>query len=250
MYLNEPRQLDILKQQLRFKLNSNASAFTILIAFQLFALLFSFSSSSSSHYFDETSYISINAVTSTPHITFMIAWAFFIGVRLANQSKWNEAFSFVSTRLTHHLSNLLFMLLASFLAGFMVILIGPALRLLTNLRYEEIDTLTSTITEAPLHLPLQFITVVCYTLLLFMLGYMMGSFSQTLNGYGGLVMIFFLSIIFFITFILGFQMIGASILFLFNESYLPFFLIKIIGLCTILFAISTLVTSHLEVRKS
>lgn len=250
MSLNEPSQLDIIKKQLRFKFNSNASAFTILIAFQLFALLFSFSSNHSTYYFDETSYVSINTVSSTAHITFMIAWAFFIGVRLANQPKWNEAFSFVTTRFTHNLSNLLFMLLASFLSGFMVILIGPALRLLTHLRYGEIDILTSTITEAPHHLPLQFITIVCYTFLLFIVGYTMGSFSQTLNGYGGLLIIFFFSIIFFITFILGFQMIGAFILFIFDESFLPFFLMKMIGLCTILFAISALITSRLEVRKS
>lgn len=250
MYLNEPNQLDIIRKQLRFKFNSNASSFTVLVAIQFFALLFSFPAGQSISYFGEHSYVAMYEISSTAHISFMIAWAFFIGVKLANQLKWDEAFAFVTTRFTQNLSNLLYMFIVSLFAGFMAILIGPALRLLTHLRYGDIDVLTSTVMEAPHHLLLQFVTAASYIFLLFIIGYTMGSIAQTGKGYGGIFIIIFFGLAFFLTFILGSQVIFQVIIFLFAESFLPFFLMKIIGVCTVLFVISVLVTSHLEVRNS
>lgn len=252
MYLHEPNQLDIIKKQFRFKLNANAASFTILILIQIFALLFSLPSQSNTSYFNENSYITMFSVSNTSHIIFMLFWTLSIGFMLANRLKWDEAFAFVTTRLTHHLSNLLFILFTSLVTGLIASLTGPALRLLANLRYEEIHALSPTIIEAPSHFILQFITATAYALLLLMVGYAIGSFLQSSKAYGGIFIITIFISIFFIIFILGFgvQMIGSIIMFLFIESFLPFFLMKVIGLSTILFCFSIFITSRVEVRNS
>lgn len=252
MYLNEPKQLDIIKKQFRLKLNANAASFTILILLHIFGLLISFPTEKSNAYFNENSYITMIGISNTGHIVVMLFWTLSIGFMLANRLKWDEAFAFVTTRLTHHLSNLLFILFTSLITGLIASLTGPALRLLAHLRYEEIHMLASTITEAPSHFILQFITATAYALLLLMVGYTIGSCLQSSKTYGGIIIATVFISIFMITFILGIgvQMIAAMIIFLFNESFLPFFLMKIIGLSTILFCFSIFITSRVEVRNS
>lgn len=250
MSLNEPSQFDFLKKQLRFKLQSNAGSLTILVALQLFALVLSFPAESGKSFFGEHSYIAFIGVSSTVHIVLIMVWAFYNGVVIANQSKWDEAFVFVTTRFLHHFSNLMLMLILSILGGLIASLIGPALRLLAHLRYGEIDILTPTITEAPSHFFIQFIAAIAYIFFLFILGYTISSFAQLGKVYGGIFAIGFLGIVFFITFISGIQIFGPVIFFLVGESFLPFFLMKITALCIALFSLAIIATNQLEVRNS
>lgn len=252
MYLNEPKQLDIIKKQFHLKLNANAVYFTILVALQLLVLLISFPAQMSSSHFSENSSITMIGISSTVHIIVMLMWSFSLGLTLTNQPNWDEAFVFVTTRLTHHLANLLFILFAALVTGLIGSLLGPALRLLSHLQYGETYMLTATLVEAPSHFVLQFITVASYALLLLVFGYTIGSCVKASKLSGGVfIAIFFISI-FIITFILGIgvQMIGTIISFLFIESFLPFFLMKIIGISTVLFCFSIFVTSRAEVRNS
>lgn len=250
MSLNEPRHRDLILKQLRFKLNANAGSFTVFVILQLFALLFSFPSESSSHFFNEQSSITLLTVSGSVHTVFLFLWALFSGASLGNHQKWDEAFAFVTTRPIHHLSNLYYMIMASVMTGFAVSLISPALRLLTHLRYGEVDVLTSTITEAPSQFFLQLITAISYAFLFFMIGYAIGSYAQTGKTYGGMIIMLFLGFIFFMTFILGMQAVVAILIFFTQETFLLFFLMKIISTSAILFAFSIFTTSRIEVRHS
>ncbi len=247
MYLTKPKLIDIVSKQVRFKLNANAVSFSILVFLQLLALALSFPSMTS---IDHELDVSLVEVSVTSHVIFAVLWTFFSGIHLANCTKWNETFTFVTTRFTHHLSNFFYMVIASFIASVMTVLASPTLRLLTYMRYDEIPQSPLTIIEAPMDFFIQFITAFLYLLLFFVIGYVIQSFVQMNGLLGSVYLIAIIFSLFIINGIFGVPLISNLVLAFLQERSLFLFSLKVIGAIAVLFSLSIWMTNRLEVRKS
>lgn len=246
MFLTRPTRTEMINKQVRFKLNANAASLSILLFLQVLAFFLVVSSTVSFG----AGEISVVESSTASHAALTIFWAFFSGISLGSAAKWNEAFTFVSTRLTHHLSSFIYMMVVSFMASLMAILVGPAARLITYMRYEEVMQSTQTITEAPGDFLIQFITAFAYILMVFVMGYTIQSFFQANRLLGGIYIIVIVSFLFTINLMLGIPVVSAIVFAFIQETSLVLFLLKVIGAIILLMSLSIWMTNRLEVRKS
>lgn len=249
MYLSEPTLLDTVKKQYHFKLNAHSTALITFMLLQIGALFLSFTNNKYTIEYASFSNVSTIHLSNDLNVILAIIWAFFLGIMLTTVVRRNEAFSFVTTRLSNHLANFLFMLTASLFAGIIATLTGPLLKLFGFLFYKEMILYTPSIVEAPIDFSLRIITATAYVLLFFLIGYTISSLIQ-LNK---LFLIGF--VILFIAFSSsteswnGAQYFADLFMFFAEEQSLPFFILKISGAVLGLFAISTFITNRLEVRN-
>lgn len=244
MYLTEPKLFDIVKKQFFLKLNSSGAAFTTLIILQIIT---SFPSFSGNHYYSDFSeFPSIEFIKTTNDgpVGATIFWALFLGVMLTSSARQNESFTFVTNRLSHHLSNLGFMLTAAVIGGFTVVLTGSAIKLLTFLRYSEVLVNSPGLLASSGDFMLRTATAIGYIALFFLIGYTIGSLLQQKVWFIPIIVIGWVSFIF------GFQVLSLenTATFFANEQSIAFFLLKISGVIIALFAFSVTITNRLEVR--
>lgn len=245
MYLTEPKLFDIVKKQFRFQLNTSGAAFTTLIILQIITSIPGFSSA---HYYPDLSEFPnigfINLSNDGP-VGVTILWALFMGFLLTSSARRNESFTFVTTRLSHHLSNLAFMLTSAVISGITVALTGSAIKLLTFLRHSEVIVNTPGLMTAPGDFMLRIVTAITYIALFFLIGYTIGSLLQQIVWFIPIV------IIGWIIFVFGFQPfnLGSIASFFANEYSVTLFLLKISGTIIALFTFSVAITNLLEVRN-
>ena len=249
MYLSEPTLLDTVKKQYHFKLNAHSTALITFMLLQIGALFLSFTNNKYTIEYASFSNVSTIHLSNDLNVILAIIWAFFLGIMLTTAVRRNEAFSFVTTRLSNHLANFLFMLTASLIAGIIATLTGPVLKLFGFLFYKEMILYTPSIIEAPIDFSLRIITAIAYVLLFLLIGYTISSLIQ-LNK--------FFIIGFVVLFIVfsssteswnGAQYLADVFSFFADEQSFPFFLLKTIGAVFGLFAVSALITNRLEVRN-
>lgn len=248
MYLNEPNLVDQVKKQFRFKLNAHANAFSTLVLLQIGAMFLAFTSARHS-FNDGIANVTVFNLSNNVNVGLSMIWAFFLGIMLTTAVRRNEAFSFVTTRLSNQLANLLFMLTASLFAGIIVALMGPTLKLVGTLKYSDMISHTPTIVEAPTDFIMRVITAIAYILLLFLVGYTISSFIQLNKLFIGAFIFLWIAASFTGTNWNGPQFVSTVIIFFSNEHFLPFFLFKVGGTVLLLFAISSIATNRLEVRN-
>lgn len=251
MYLTEPKLFDVVKRQYFFKMNANAASFTALIVMQIIALLISFNGSgySSSPVYNQFPKIEWIDLSNDFPVALTLLWAFVLGLILTSAAQRNESFSFVTNRLSYHLSNFLFMVTASIIGGFTAALTGAVVKLYAFLRFDDVIVQTPGLIASPTDFSTRTITAIGYMLLFFLISYTIGSLVQR-------------SMLFIPIFIVGWialmslngawngeQYVMNIIIFFGNERSLPLFLIKICGTVLALFAVSTAITNRLEVRK-
>lgn len=247
MYLSEPKLVDIVKRQFRFKLNAHAAAFTTFVILQIGAFFLAFSGSKHT-WQDSVADVTLINLSNDVNVGLSFIWAFILGIMLTTALRRNEAFSFVTTRLSNQLANLLFMLTASIFAGLITVLTGPVLKLLGILRHGEMIIYTPGLFEAPLDMIMRFITAASYILLFFLIGYTISSLVQLNKIFIGFFIALYIAFSFVGTSWDGTQYVVATINFFSNEHFLPLFLLKVFVTVLGLFAISAFITNRLEVR--
>lgn len=249
MYLNEPSLFDIVKKQYHFKLNAHSTALTTFMLLQIGALFLSFSSNKYTIDYAFSSNLSVIHLSNDLNVILAIIWAFFLGIMLSTAVRRNEAFSFITTRLSNHFANFLFMLTAALFAGMIAALTGPVLKLFGFLFYKEMIVYTPSIIEAPIDFLFRIITAIAYVLLFFLIGYTTSSLIQLnklfIVGFVVLFIIFSSSTESWS----GAQYLANLFSFFGDEQSLPIFLLKISGTVLGLFAVSALITNRLEVRN-
>lgn len=248
MSLHEPSQSANIIHLLRFKLQSYASYFTTLVFIQLAVLLLSLQSVSSSYEYESYS-MEFIGVQSGIHIGAIMFWALIAGSLLASKLKREEAFTFVATNKTHHFSNIIFMLVASFITSLIAILVSPAFKMIAILRYGEIYIATNEISLAIVlnDTVLLFITAFCYISLFFAIGYTVTSLAQINQGLTWIIIFIVLLLMFVFGF--GFDILGIVIEFFTAEESLALFVGKIVVTVTVLYTIVMMFTSRNEVRN-
>lgn len=250
MYLTEPSLNDIVKKQFLHKLNAYTGVFSSLLVMQLIGLFLGFGTGGGGGS-GSGGNVSIDYTFTTGDvpIIFTLLWAFSMGILVTTLAYRNDAFSFVSNRISHHISGFLFLMFASAIAGITAVLAGSIIKLIflfqSNLLIDEASGLFS----SPVDLLIRIATSILYTLLFAGLGYVLGSFIQRSK-----LVIPILIAVFFIGPMIrlnlgGIDLIEKVVSFYGTETSLLVFLIKIVATVCILFAISITVTNKTEVRK-
>lgn len=250
MSLTEPRLTDIVKKQLRYKLNAYTGIFSSLLVMQLIGIFMGFNAGGGGGSRNgNTLTFAYSLASGDMPVIFTLIWAFSMGILVTTIAYRNDAFSFVSNRLSHHLSNFLLLLVASSIAGITAALAGSIIKFISLFSKDLLFSETIGLTASPFDFLIQIATLIVYMILFTGLGYLIGSFIQLSK-----LVIPILIVGLFILPMFGLNVYGSGIIekmvvFFGTETSFPIFLVKVIATVLVLFIISILCTNKLEVRK-
>lgn len=249
MYLTEPQLTDIVKKQFFHKLKAYIGVFSSLLVMQLIGIVLGFGTGSGGSSSGGTLTVNYSFLTGDMPVIFTLLWAFSMGILVTTLAYRNDAFSFVSNRLSHNISSILFLLFASVIAGTLATLAGSIIKFISSFQSNPLFAEASGLFSSPADFFIMILTSVLYTVLFASLGYVVGSFIQRSK----FVLPLLIAAIFVIPLLQlntgGQDLIANIVAFFGTETSLLLFLIKIIVTISILFAISIGVTTKTEVRK-
>lgn len=249
MYLTEPSLNDIVKKQFLHKLNAYTGVFSSLLVMQLIGIFLGFGTGSGGSTSGGTLTVDYSSSTGDMPVVFTLLWAFSMGILVTTLAYRNDAFSFVSNRLSHNISSFLFLLFASVIAGTLATLAGSIIKFISLFQSNPLFTETSGLFSSPIDFFTMVLTSVLYTVLFASLGYVVGSFIQLSKFVLPLLIAAIVVIPLLQLNIGGLDLIASIVSFFGTETSLLFFLLKIIVTVIMLFAISIGVTTKTEVRK-
>lgn len=248
MYLTEVSMWEIVKKQFRFKLKSYRGVFSSLMVLQIIGILFSLNgdgmSGGGSQFFD----YSMNIYSGNILFGFVMIWGFISAIILTTRAYRYDDYSFVSNRLISNLSNLLFLLAASFISGLTVILANHVVRLLVYFIQDK-----ELLDMAPLTFQQFFFGVVAITLYILLfaaLGYLSGMLVQ----YSKVFVIVLPALIFGGLFVEGVLSGQPTLLptlyeFFMGESSFIQFTLKALVTTGVAFGAAVLLSNRLEVKQ-
>lgn len=235
----------LVKRQTVFKLKAFYSFFTVLLFIQIIAMFFSFIGTvtygSGVDYISlEVSFFSADAV-----IGFSQLWAFITSILLTTKAYRYSDFTFVTNRLTGHLSNILFLLIASLIAGVTAFLSRYLIRVI---KFYTTDVfIVQPFVEPASEIMIGTVATVLYVLLFCALGYFSGMLVQIHKLFLVLLPVSFLGAL-----IIGENLSNGSVNPVFGfiglESSFFMFVVKVVFLVVILFGSATGLTNRLEVK--
>ncbi|RIW34019.1 hypothetical protein D3H55_10510 [Bacillus salacetis] len=176
MYLTEADRLSIVKKQFRFKLKSFKGMFTSLIVLQIIGIFLSLngdgSGGGSSQFLDYR----LNYYNGNIIFAFVMIWAFISAILITTKAYRFDDYSFVTDRMTSHLSNVLFLLAASFAAGITAVLANRVVILIIYFMQDNVNLTAQT--PAFLSGITGIIAMTLYIFLLASVGYLAGNLVQ------------------------------------------------------------------------
>ncbi|KXH87275.1 hypothetical protein [Sporosarcina sp. HYO08] len=251
MYLHEPKLFDVVKRQFIYKMSANATPFTMLVILQIISLvLLSGSMGSPDPFYDHNNIAyTINAFSNDGILGLTWFWAAVFGFLLTSLAQRDEAFSFVTNRLSHHLANFFVMLSAALFGGLSAVLSGSIIKLYAFLRYGEVIMETTGLLTAPMDFILRLVTAVLYTLLFLVIAYTIGTFIQVNRFFIFLFGALWMLLIRSISSSHGESFTGKIFHFFAGETSTSLFILKMIMTVVVLCTISITISNRLEVRK-
>ncbi|WP_449539036.1 hypothetical protein [Ferdinandcohnia sp. Marseille-Q9671] len=130
MYLNETSLLEVMKRQFIFKVRSYYGAFTSLATVQAIAILFSFNGVGQMGLGGDAINISISTFSGSLIYFFTIFWAFVTAITITTKPYHYIDFSFVTNRISSHLSTVGMLFVYSFIASMTAMFAGILLRVI------------------------------------------------------------------------------------------------------------------------
>ncbi|CAG9621871.1 hypothetical protein [Sutcliffiella rhizosphaerae] len=247
MSLNDVSMKHVVIEQLRFKLSAYSGVFLSLVVVQIIAILFSFNGIGMSVGGVNSLNYQVNQFSNDLVFTFTLLWAFISAIILTARSLRNDDFTFVSSRLTSNLSNILFLVIAAVIATVTTELSSFLLRVIIYFLPN-----TGTIFITPNSFSLEILAsglfaTFLYLLLLAGIGYFVGTITRLHP-----LMNIIVPLIIFGYFILGGKTnegMPFIMSFFLNESFLFMFFIKCIMTLVILLAVSSWIFNRGEVRQ-
>ena len=249
MSLTTVRLTSIVKKQYSYKLKAYAQVFWNLVFLQLLAILFSLNGvgmmGSSSESIDvEVHYFSVDMV-----VFFTMIWGFIIAIIMTTKAYRNDDFTFVTNRLSHNLSNLLFLLTASIIGGLTAIMSTYLLKVIIYFFVGQLTADSTSVVGAPVQFIWGIFTTSFYIFLFCALGYLIGTLVQIHKVFVVLVPAFFFGALFLLG-VSGYSRIVSNIFgFIFSESSILLFMIKIVITSGLLFASAFLLSNRMEVKQ-
>ena len=108
---------ETVKKQFVFKLKANIDVFSSLVWIQLLAILFSLNGVASMGMGGTNLSVDVKYYSADLVIIFTMLWSFVTAITITTKPYRNHDFTFVSNRLSSSLSNILFLLTASFIGS-------------------------------------------------------------------------------------------------------------------------------------
>lgn len=247
MSLSKMSAVTVVKKQYMYKLKANIDVFISLMLLQLLALLFSLNGSGSMGTGSGDDRINVTFYSADIVIFFMIVWGFISAMLMTTKAYRNDDFLYVSNRLSSHLSNGLFILTASIIAGVTAILSSFLLKVVVTFKDEMIYTGGVSLLDAPEEMLLGIVATSLYILLFSSSGYFIGMLVQVSRVFILVLPALFIGDILFNAsngegFIVPF--FGDF----FTESSFLLFIFKILLTTGLLFIASIFLSKRMEVR--
>ena len=128
---------ETVKKQFVFKLKANIDVFSSLVGIQLLAILFSLGGVGSMGMGGTNLSVDVKYYSADLVIVFTMLWSFVTAITITTKPYRNHDFTFVSNRLSSSLSNILFLLTASFIGSITAVLAGNLVKLLVSILFKQ-----------------------------------------------------------------------------------------------------------------
>lgn len=251
MSLSKISLFTVVKNQYYLKLRSYASLFNSLIVMQLIAILFSlggigqgsrgsFDIDFNTHYYT-TDYV----------IVFTMIWAFILGIQITSKDYREQTTPFVTNNLAGNLSNIIFILTASSVGGFLAILSRFFFRAIVRFVFNYDKVLGINMSISLVELFMGIVATILFIFLFSSLGYLFGMLVQWNSIFIIIIPAFFVGTLFYfikVGGVSGDDLVTRTFLFYFQEKAFFIFLLKVIVTSIPIYIGSYFVSSRLEVR--
>ena len=237
---------ETVKKQFVFKLKANIDVFSSLVWIQLLAILFSLNGVASMGMGGTNLSVDVKYYSADLVIIFTMLWSFVTAITITTKPYRNHDFTFVSNRLSSSLSNILFLLTASFIGSITATLAGNLVKLLVSILFKQ--ELFHFYTGS-LEFVLGIGVTIIYVFFLSSMGYLIGTLVQVSKGFIILIPVLFLGTIFLAASMHTEPLLIQIFQFYVFESSLLFFILKTL-LTTVLFFIAAIsLLNRMEVRR-
>ncbi len=240
---------EIVKKQFLFKLKANIDALSSLVLIQLLAMLFSLGGVASQGSHSDGLSILIKYFSSDMVIAFTMIWGLVTAITITTKPYRYFDFSFVTTRVTSSLSNIIYLIVASVIGGVTAML---AKGLLFIIGYFFLDFQLLDFYIQPFHAHHFIIGTIASVLYIFFIssiGYFIGTLVQVSRLFIVGIPVLFIGSMFLDGMMQREPIAMKTLQFYFMERSLFFFTIKILISTALLFAASICILNRMEVRK-
>ncbi|HJV31419.1 MAG TPA: hypothetical protein VJ558_04435 [Bacillales bacterium] len=245
MSLSKPSLIQVVKKQYAYKLKSYAPFFLTLIVLQLVAALFSFNGVGMEGMSGDGLDLEIHHYSADFVVIFTMIWAFITSIQITSKVHRDDDYMFIANRKSSNFSNTLFLLTASFICGLTAILSTYLIKTMMYYFNSQHYISTSNILTAPADFFLGIFSTSLYVFLFCALGYFVGTIAQVHKLFVVLIPVVFIG-----TLILSARSGKATIFyFIFAETSITLFLVKILCLVMILFSSAFVISNRMEVKQ-
>lgn len=246
MSLATANLMETVKKQYSFKLKAYIDSFSSLVGIQLLAILFSLGGSSSYTSFSDGIGLEVKYYSADIVIVFTMIWAFVTAITITTKPYRNHDFTYVTTRLSSSLSNILFLLTASLLGATTAVLSRFLIQLVGYFLFDY------QLYSAPINLGvivLGIMSSLTYIFCLSSIGYLIGALVQVSKLFAVFIPVLFIGSLFlnaatqrepFLTKVVQFYAMETSVL---------LFLIKMLVTTALFFILSISILNRMEVRR-
>ncbi|MDP4086840.1 MAG: hypothetical protein Q8934_19930 [Bacillota bacterium] len=247
MSLVNPSLIQIVKKQYVYKLRAYMDLYTRLVLSQIVAILFSLNGLGMMGARGGVFEVSVHFYSADLVVIFSILWAFITAILTTTKAIRNGDFLFVTNRVSSNLSNILFLLTASFIGAATAMMSTYLMKVIIYYFMDHHYVDTQGPMEAPLELLFGIFTTTLYLFLFCALGYLIGVLVQLYKGF-----IFILPAIFIGTIFLregNTGLVTSVFKFFFMETSLPIFITKVVITSCLLFICAMGLSNRMEVNQ-
>lgn len=244
MSFRETNLMTVAVRQYLYKLKANQIFNYVLILVQIITVLMSLGATPNMTAGNGYWHISINNYSANIVIIFTCIWIFLVTLTLTKSHYENMDFSLVSNRTSSNLANFGYLLTLSVYGGITASLSGVLLRILLYFSFDKTQIIAAGFYPSPAELMLGIAITVLYLLLIAALGYFIGTFVKFHVLFAIVIPVFFF----------GLLQVRSGWMqkltqYFISESSPAIFTGKIIFTSVILFALSSLLSGRMEVKK-
>lgn len=248
MSLTRVRLWDVVKKQYAYKLKSYIQIFTNLIWMQLLAIFFSLNGVGSMGSSSESYEIIVRFYSADLVVAFTMLWGFIAAIYITTKAYRNDDFVFVTNGAASNLSNALFLVTASFVGGITAMLSSYLMKLIMYLFTGTSFMNVTGVAVAPMDLLLGFLSTSFYIFLFVAVGYLVGTLIQINKVFVILLPALFCGAL------IGegsgnAKLVTAVFDFIFRESSILLFMVKIIVITVLLFSSAMVLSNRMEVKQ-
>ena len=246
MSLKTVNLAETVKKQFVFKLKANIDVFSSLVGIQLLAILFSLGGVASMGMGGTNISVDVKYYSADLVIVFTMLWSFVTAITITTKPYRNHDFTFVSNRLSSSLSNILFLLTASFIGSMTAVLAGNLVKLLVSILFKQEIFHSYSLS---LELTLGIVITIIYVFFISSIGYLIGTLVQVSKGFIILIPVLFLGSIFFDASMQREPYIIQVFQFFMMESSLFLFTLKTLLTSALLFIAAISLLNRMEVKR-